>query len=291
MIVATLKNTTVNDTGYFQFPVGTTAQRPASPATGQSRINSDTNALEVYLNGAWTNAAIYGGDGTSAARAALSSVAIKQANPSATTGWYWLNLDGTARQYWVDMDYSGGGWVMVLSHYGGVAINAVTYSQSTTNYSYIGSSTLNIGSSNVYGFSFMAGLMAWDTIASRNNSGRYVVAMTATSGTGPTAAARRSRWTWSGWTASYQWSNPSGLTNEVGGTTPGLWSYHIAGNYGWSAYDQGVCSTQYGNAPLWYGACWDGNPWGGNGAGGHANNYFWTGSSGDYYAYGAIYVK
>jgi hypothetical protein len=40
-------------TGAAQLPVGTTAQRPASPVTGQMRFNSTTNLTEVYNGTAW----------------------------------------------------------------------------------------------------------------------------------------------------------------------------------------------------------------------------------------------
>ena len=56
--MATLKNTTINDTGFLGLPVGTTAQRPVSPATGYTRVNSSTSALEVYFNSTWVNAAL-----------------------------------------------------------------------------------------------------------------------------------------------------------------------------------------------------------------------------------------
>ena len=42
-----------SSTGGFYLPVGTTAQRPASPVTGQIRFNSTTNAVEVYSGSAW----------------------------------------------------------------------------------------------------------------------------------------------------------------------------------------------------------------------------------------------
>lgn len=58
--MAALKNTIINDTGYFGYPTGTTAQRPISPAEGYSRVNSDTKYLEVYFNGAWFNAIYLG---------------------------------------------------------------------------------------------------------------------------------------------------------------------------------------------------------------------------------------
>jgi hypothetical protein len=40
-------------TGAAQLPVGTTAQRPASPVTGQLRFNSTTATTEVYNGTAW----------------------------------------------------------------------------------------------------------------------------------------------------------------------------------------------------------------------------------------------
>ena len=38
---------------YVHIPVGTTAQRPASPANGQMRYNTDFARLEQYAGGAW----------------------------------------------------------------------------------------------------------------------------------------------------------------------------------------------------------------------------------------------
>jgi len=40
-------------TGAAQLPVGTTAQRPASPVTGQTRFNTTTTLAEVYNGTAW----------------------------------------------------------------------------------------------------------------------------------------------------------------------------------------------------------------------------------------------
>ena len=40
-------------TGYFDVPAGTTAQRPGSPAAGNVRVNTDLEALEHYIDGAW----------------------------------------------------------------------------------------------------------------------------------------------------------------------------------------------------------------------------------------------
>ena len=37
------------------YPIGNTASRPYSPTSGYTRINSDTNNIEVYYNSAWYN--------------------------------------------------------------------------------------------------------------------------------------------------------------------------------------------------------------------------------------------
>ena len=53
--MATLKNTTVNDTGHLTVPVGTVAQRPASPAVGMMRICTNfpgfTSSIVEYYDG------------------------------------------------------------------------------------------------------------------------------------------------------------------------------------------------------------------------------------------------
>lgn len=55
--MATLKNTTTDDTGFFRLPAGTTAQRPAAPLNGMIRFNTETNRPEAYQNGSWVNIA------------------------------------------------------------------------------------------------------------------------------------------------------------------------------------------------------------------------------------------
>ena len=41
-------------TGGLYLPSGTTAQRPASPATGQMRFNTTTGSVEVYTGSTWS---------------------------------------------------------------------------------------------------------------------------------------------------------------------------------------------------------------------------------------------
>lgn len=51
--MASLKNTTVAATDSAQLPVGTTAQRPASPVNGDLRFNSTFKVVEYYNGSAW----------------------------------------------------------------------------------------------------------------------------------------------------------------------------------------------------------------------------------------------
>ena len=43
----------VGGTDYVQMPVGTTGQRPTTPATGMTRYNSTTGLLEYYNGTSW----------------------------------------------------------------------------------------------------------------------------------------------------------------------------------------------------------------------------------------------
>jgi len=54
--MATLLDTTINDTGSLYLPRGTTAQRPASPVDGDMRYNTDLGYIEFYFKGFWINA-------------------------------------------------------------------------------------------------------------------------------------------------------------------------------------------------------------------------------------------
>ena len=50
--MASLKNTTINDTGFLQLPSGTDAQRPTA-ANGMMRYNTTSGQVEIYAGGAW----------------------------------------------------------------------------------------------------------------------------------------------------------------------------------------------------------------------------------------------
>lgn len=278
-------------------PSGTTAQR--NPVEGAIWYNTEGATPEYYrASVGWTGLAAK--DGTTQARAALKSTDIKLYNPTAATGWYWVVLDGVATQVYVDMTYDGGGWVLVGTHPINITIPGLSYAQSTTGFTQLGSSGFTVGAGDPKAYASWMPLARWRSVVNANAAGNNFVYFTAGSQVelGNTGAhSRRSRWKWSGWGSAYAWQGVSGLTNEVGGVTPGLYTYHVANGYNWTTYDadQDVasnnCASNYTNAPWWYGSCWDGSFWGGGASGSHANAAFWTGSTSDYYTYGAMYVK
>jgi len=56
--MATLKNTIVEGTGFLKYPVGNSAQRPGTPATGMTRFNTDLGCLETYNGSSWVSAIV-----------------------------------------------------------------------------------------------------------------------------------------------------------------------------------------------------------------------------------------
>jgi hypothetical protein len=226
--------------------------------TNKIRCASGSDAIVI---GKYNNVTVKKRLGYSSTYPAYSSLDIKRNDPTAATGWYWLSLGGTAGQYWIDMDYDGGGWVLVGSHPINVGIPALTYATAAQSTIMSGSSGFVRGSSTPYGYATWVGLNGWDLIASQNgaNSNKEVVYFTAASQMSlgnKDSHQRRSRWKWSGWNSNYSWRNANSLLNEVGGTTPGWWSYHIANNPGFSTYDvdqdtsSNNCSSILGSSPF-----------------------------------------
>ena len=102
------------NTGAFQLPRGTTAQRPATAAAGYTRFNTSDNKIEIYNGSEWTQYAASSAGlntvnqiGQSSADAASSAAAIRAANPGAADGVYWLNHGSGAYQTWCMMDAGG----------------------------------------------------------------------------------------------------------------------------------------------------------------------------------------
>lgn len=239
----------------------------------------------------YLNKAKGGGDGLTSSTPLFRSVDL---SPSASSGWYWLDVGGNVSQYWIENTFNGGGWVLVATHVINVSIPGVGDSTGrTTIGAYSGSSGFVRGSVDPRSYSTWVSINTWDMIAKNNGAGRRVLYHTRSAAGGPDSSdARRSSWTWTGFQETTgEWLGENNLANEVGGSTPGFWSYHISNGYAFSTTNGSSCPGNYSNFQFWYGSCWDGSFGGGNGGGGHANAPFWQGSGGDYYNYGAIYVR
>lgn len=111
---------------YLKLPIGTTAQRPASPTDGMLRKNSTTGAMEVYdtTNAKWTGVGLL--DGSTPGTAAPSASYIKQINPTAPDGIYYLNFAaGSAQPFaaYIIFSKSDGPWVKAVQWYGGADLS------------------------------------------------------------------------------------------------------------------------------------------------------------------------
>lgn len=89
--MATLKNTTINDTGFLRLPNGTTAERPAGTDAGRIRYNTSTNNIEYQNNsGTWQNLAVPFQSRT------IISTAYIQAGYKDSTAWRNVNRTTTS---------------------------------------------------------------------------------------------------------------------------------------------------------------------------------------------------
>jgi len=77
-----------SSTGYFDLPVGTTAQRPGSPTSGNMRYNTSTTSFEGYNGTAWGSI----GGGASAGGAIYENTLTISANYTLTTSTNGLSV-------------------------------------------------------------------------------------------------------------------------------------------------------------------------------------------------------
>ncbi len=209
----------------------------------------------------------------------------------ATNGMYFLNPGGLGvNRFYIDFTYKPGSpMTMVISNRwatGGVGY--ATYARCTGPWvNPTGTYDANLN------FNLWVGLDYWrylgDTVL-QGAKGSQASYSAGTHNVAPGSMDRLAKWKFAGFTSTYAFKYARDYSNLIGSTTAGLYGYHAVNEYSLSTYDQdqdvagGNCSADYGSKPWWYGACWDGNYFG------FDNGPYWSGSSGDYYAYGAIYI-
>ena len=113
--MANLKNTIINDTGHITLPIGTVAQRPATPTSGMTRFNTATSVIEFFNGEIWIGIGLR--DGSSQSSAAVSAQAIKTLTGTNTDGTYWIELPGvgaTLTYCIMNSAINDGGWMMML---------------------------------------------------------------------------------------------------------------------------------------------------------------------------------
>jgi hypothetical protein len=114
--MASLKNTTINDTGFLKLPVGTTAERPGSPTDGMIRKNTTLGVIEYYNAATSLWEQLNANLGTSPSNPAVSASQILTVNTSAQSGYYYIRPDGTNTHYvYCDMTTDGGGWMLMIN--------------------------------------------------------------------------------------------------------------------------------------------------------------------------------
>lgn len=243
-------------------------------------------------------------DGSSPELAAPSAKYIKQINPSAPNGFYWIRPAANLLpiRVWCDMFYDNGGWVLVMSN-----CRANTFPEFTGSNGIAGSDGINYQETlnnltvkngpynSSMRFSLMVGLRYWESL------GKNMVQFAAI-GTPylhqTTLHSKRARIRYEGFSPDWAFLSPNYIGNDGSNANPpGLLTYHMAGAGSWEASDRingghsPACNTYYGGNPWWYRQCWSGSMWGGGSSGLYTDGPWWEGSSADNHNYMAIYLK
>lgn len=207
---------------------------------------------------------------------------------------------------WMDNSYDGGGWVCVMANRASTGgMSNLTYNDAVNSVNYRTGGSNNGSNTEVHlkrsfglsDFNCWVGLKYWKHLAGRKTSGKItVVQFVSTSARALNDTSNhtyRAEWTFDYFNES-TWAmvNKAFVSNLLGSTTPGFYSYHAGRALTTFDNDQdangGNCATYYNNNPWFYGSCWSGNYFAG---GGYADRPYWNSSGGDNHAYGAVYIK
>lgn len=136
--MANLKNVTIDNTGFLQYPKGTQSQRPPNPTLGMVRYNTEIKNLEHYNGTEWikTSTGEPSSLGASISNPAPSATTILNNEPSSSDGYYFIKPHNSSQVYYVycDMTTDGGGWMMMINvrpNNGGQYYNNNDYGLST----------------------------------------------------------------------------------------------------------------------------------------------------------------
>ena len=152
--MATLKNTTINDTGFLQIPTGTTAQRPASPITGMVRWNTTLGQAEMFNGSIWVRVS-----SAIPTEGLAFYVDAGQATSYPGSGSTWYDISGYSR------NLSMGAGVTYVNQFGGV----LEFAENSTGYARLDGSIFNLSSSNNT-------VVSWVRKMTNGNEGRTITA-------------------------------------------------------------------------------------------------------------------
>lgn len=139
--------------GGLVLPNFTTANLPASPATGSLAFDTDLASLVIYNGTEWVAAGSGGGADGSAADQAVDSVADLYTAGQSADGFYWININGTPTEFFVPLS-SHPGYVVIASWNSGANVFMPAANRITGNELRPGTNTPtgNWGLSGTYGY-------------------------------------------------------------------------------------------------------------------------------------------